>query len=109
MLAAVLHGIRDLRVEQRPAGTGSRARFCCGFAARAFAGPTCIISRKGGVGSFAVTAPFILGHEVTGEVVAVGEGVSSRPSGSAWSSIRRGNAAIATTAAPEGAISAAAC
>lgn len=76
MLAVVLHGTKDLRVDERaipelePGKVRVRVRRggVCGTDVHYF--------EEGRCGSFVVTAPFILGHEVTGEVVAVAPGVT---------------------------------
>ena len=81
MLAAVLHGIQDLRVDERvvpelePGKALVRVRRggTCGSDVHCF--------EEGRFGSFAVTAPFFLGHEVAGEVVAVADGVSQPAAG----------------------------
>lgn len=77
MKAFVLHGARDIRQETvpRPApGPGEvlvavRAAGICGSDLHYFAHGRC--------GNFIPTRPFILGHEFAGEVVALGEGVTS--------------------------------
>jgi L-idonate 5-dehydrogenase len=77
MLAAVLHAAHDLRVEERPVpelvpGTvlvRVRRGGVCGSDVHYF--------EEGRVGSFVVTAPFVLGHEICGEVVAVASGVAA--------------------------------
>lgn len=75
MLAAVLHGPRDLRVENRsrpelePGTVLVRVRRVglCGTDVHYF--------EDGRVGAFVASAPFVLGHELCGEVAAVAEGV----------------------------------
>ena len=111
MLAAVLHGIQDLRVERTsPSPNSNPARCSCACGAPASAAPTCITSRRAASASFAVTAPFILGHEVTGEVVAVARRRDAARRGPArGGESRHASAGIATTAAAAGAISAATC
>ncbi len=69
MLAAVLHGAHDLRVEhrdERPPGPGeARVRIACG----GICGSDLSYFNKGGVGDFRVREPLTLGHEVSGTVV----------------------------------------
>ena len=75
--AAVLHGKNDLRVEKVsipddiPAGhvkLGMRAVGICGTDVHFW--------KHGSIGHFAVKAPMVLGHEGSGEVLAVGAGVN---------------------------------
>lgn len=69
MLAAVLHGAHDLRVEDRedrdlkPGEV--RVRVACG----GICGSDLSYFNKGGVGDFKVREPLTLGHEVSGTVV----------------------------------------
>lgn len=75
MLAAVLHGPRDIRVGERarpalePGSVLLRVRRVglCGTDVHYF--------EDGRVGAFVATAPFVLGHELCGEVAAVAQGV----------------------------------
>ena len=86
MLAAVLHGIKDLRVDERAVPELEPGKVLV----RVRRGGHLRIGRallraKAASDAFAVTAPFILGHEVTGEVVAVAADVSQRrPWARAW-------------------------
>lgn len=75
MQAAVLHGIRDLRVEDRPSPQPALGQVLLRIRRAGICGTDIHYFQEGRVGSFVVTAPFILGHEITGEVVAQGEGV----------------------------------
>ncbi len=69
MLAAVLHGAHDLRVEERSDPTmkpgEARVRVACG----GICGSDLSYFNKGGVGDFRVREPLTLGHEVSGEIV----------------------------------------
>jgi L-idonate 5-dehydrogenase len=77
MMAAVLHGARNIRVESatkpelRPGMVLLRVRRAgiCGSDSHYFAHGDC--------GPFVPTRPFILGHEFTANVVAHGEGVTA--------------------------------
>lgn len=75
MLAAVLHGSKDLRVEERPRPEPGRGEVLLRVRRAGVCGSDVHYFEDGRVGSFVMTAPFILGHELTGEVVALGEGV----------------------------------
>lgn len=69
MLAAVLHGAHDLRVEEREDRAlkpgEARVRVACG----GICGSDLSYFNKGGVGDFRVREPLTLGHEVSGEIV----------------------------------------
>ncbi|MDU8927051.1 L-idonate 5-dehydrogenase [Alisedimentitalea sp. MJ-SS2] len=76
MKALVIHGERDLRVEEiadEPVGAGQvrlriRRGGICGSDLHYFL--------HGGMGAIQVRQPMILGHEVSGEIVEIGEGVA---------------------------------
>ena len=69
MLAAVLHGAGDLRVERRPEprlGDGEcRVEVACG----GICGSDLSYFGKGRVGDYAVAEPLVLGHEIAGTVI----------------------------------------
>jgi L-idonate 5-dehydrogenase len=75
MLAAVLYGVKDLRVEERPVLELAPGKALLRLRRAGICGTDVHYFEEGRFGSFAMSAPFILGHEITGEVVAVGEGV----------------------------------
>lgn len=81
MLAAVLHGIQDLRVDKRPIPDLEPGKALVRVRRGGICGTDVHYYEEGRFGSFAVTAPFILGHEITGEVVAVAEGVTQPTEG----------------------------
>lgn len=76
MLMAMLYGAKDLRLErgdEPPVGDGQvKVRFGAG----GICGSDLSYYGKGRVGDFAVMQPLCLGHEVSGEVVEVGAGVT---------------------------------
>jgi len=76
MLAAVCHGKKDLRIEQiedRPLGAGEVRM---GVAFGGICGSDMHYYHRGAVGDFAVREPMTLGHEVSGVVIEVGDGVN---------------------------------
>ena len=75
MRAAVLHGIHDLRVEERATPQPGPGQVLLRIRRAGICGTDVHYFQEGRFGDFAMTAPFILGHEVTGEVVAAGDGV----------------------------------
>ena len=76
MLAAVLHGIKDLRVDERAIPELEPGKALVRVRRGGICGSDVHYFEEGRFGSFAVTAPFILGHEITGEVVAIANGVT---------------------------------
>ena len=75
MLAAVLHGIKDLRLEERAVPELAPGKALLRLRRGGICGTDIHYFEEGRTGSFVMSAPFILGHEVVGEVVALGEGV----------------------------------
>ena len=77
MLAAVLHGAKDLRLETRPlpelkpgmVRLRVRRVGICGSDMHYFA--------DGYIGVFVPSQPFVMGHELTAEVAAVADGVTA--------------------------------
>ena len=75
MLAAVLYGAHDLRVEERPLPDLVPGTVLLRVRRGGICGTDVHYFEDGRVGSFVVTAPFVLGHEICGEVVAVASGI----------------------------------
>ncbi len=75
MLAAVLHGAKDLRVERRPVGEVTPGKVLLRLRRAGICGSDIHYFEEGKCAGFVPTGPFVLGHEVTGEVVAIGQGV----------------------------------
>ena len=71
--AVVLHGAGDLRVESRTPPPLEEGRVRVRFGAGGICGSDLHYFRHGKTGSFTVTEPLILGHEIAGEVVEVAE------------------------------------
>jgi L-iditol 2-dehydrogenase len=76
--AAVLHGVRDVRIEQRPTPTPGPGEVLVEIAAVGVCGSDVHYYTDGRIGSFVVEAPLILGHEAGGVIVACGEGLADR-------------------------------
>ncbi|HEX8464435.1 MAG TPA: NAD(P)-dependent alcohol dehydrogenase [Abditibacterium sp.] len=77
MPAAVLHGIRDLRVEDVPApGAPARGEVQIRIGKVGICGSDVHYFEHGRIGNFIVESPMTLGHECAGTVVEVGEGVT---------------------------------
>lgn len=76
-LAAVLHGIGDLRVEARPIPEPGPGDALIAMRTVGICGSDVHYLAHGRIGSFVVQAPMVLGHESAGVVEAVGAGVTS--------------------------------
>jgi L-idonate 5-dehydrogenase len=81
MLAAVLHGVKDLRIEERPVPEPGPGKVLLRIRRAGICGTDVHYFEEGRAGNFTMSAPFTLGHEVTGEVVATGPGVTHPPVG----------------------------
>lgn len=71
--AAVLHGIRDVRVEERPMPEPGARQVLVEVASVGICGSDVHYYEHGRIGDHVVTAPMVLGHEVSGTVVGLGE------------------------------------
>jgi len=76
MLMAMLYGAKDLRLERGDEPAVGDGQVKVRFGAGGICGSDLSYFGKGRVGDFAVMQPLCLGHEVSGEVVEVGAGVS---------------------------------
>jgi L-iditol 2-dehydrogenase len=82
MLAAVLHGPRDVRLERREVPDPRAGEVLVRIRAVGVCGSDVHYFAEGRIGRYVVESPLILGHECAGEVVRLGPGVSSPPVGS---------------------------
>ncbi|MDP8922860.1 MAG: alcohol dehydrogenase catalytic domain-containing protein, partial [Chloroflexota bacterium] len=76
-LAAVLHGIGDLRVEERPLPDPGEGQVLVAMRSVGICGSDVHYWEEGRIGGFVVEAPMVLGHESSGVIAAVGPGVTS--------------------------------
>jgi L-iditol 2-dehydrogenase len=77
MPAAVLHGIKDLRIEEvLLPGAPARGEVQVQIGKVGVCGSDVHYYEHGRIGNFVVEQPMILGHECSGTVVEVGEGVT---------------------------------
>ena len=77
MQAAVLHGVRDLRVEDVPAPTAPQAgEVQIQINKVGICGSDVHYWEHGRIGDFVVREPMILGHECAGTIVEIGDGVT---------------------------------
>ncbi|WP_263416475.1 L-idonate 5-dehydrogenase [Terriglobus albidus] len=81
MRACVIHGPLDLRVEERAVPEVGKAQVAVRLGAGGICGSDLHYFHDGRVGSFEVRQPMVLGHEVAGTVVAVGESVTELQAG----------------------------
>ncbi|MGW9019899.1 NAD(P)-dependent alcohol dehydrogenase [Leucobacter chromiiresistens] len=75
MRASVLLGTRDLTIEERPVPKPAADEVLVRVGAVGVCGSDVHYFREGRIGDFVVDAPLVLGHEVGGVIVAVGEHV----------------------------------
>lgn len=78
-----LHAAHDLRLSTRPSPTLAPEHVAIRVAWAGICGSDTSYWRSGKSGSAVQTHPFVLGHELSGTIVAVGEAVSSVTPGSA--------------------------
>ena len=72
MIACVIHGAKELKIENRPEPRPQEGEVLVRFGAGGICGSDLHYYHEGRVGDFAVREPMVLGHEVAGEVVEVG-------------------------------------
>ncbi|MDE2515395.1 MAG: L-idonate 5-dehydrogenase [Rhodospirillales bacterium] len=77
MQAAVLHAARDLRIEDRAARAPGAGEVAVRIRAGGICGSDLHYYQDGGFGTVRVREPIVLGHEIAGEVAAIGAGVTS--------------------------------
>jgi L-idonate 5-dehydrogenase len=78
MKAWVLHGEKDIRLEERKRPEPAAGEVLVGMRAAGICGSDLHYHAHGRCGNFIPTRPFILGHEFSGEIVAVGQGVDEK-------------------------------
>lgn len=71
--AAVLYGIRDVRIEERPMPEPGPHQVLVEVASVGICGSDVHYYEHGRIGDYVVTAPMVLGHEASGTVVGLGE------------------------------------
>ncbi|MEM7644848.1 MAG: L-idonate 5-dehydrogenase [Pseudomonadota bacterium] len=75
MRAIVIHAPEDLRIEEREVGDPGPGQVRVRMAAGGICGSDLHYYRHGGFGTVRIKEPMILGHEVSGHVETVGDGV----------------------------------
>lgn len=76
--AAVLYAPHDIRLEERPVPTPGLREVLIEVKAVGVCGSDVHYYEHGRIGSYIVRQPLVLGHETSGVIVAVGEGVDAR-------------------------------
>ncbi len=76
MKSIVIHAARDLRIEDREAANPGPGEVRVRVAAGGICGSDLHYYNHGGFGSVRLREPMILGHEVSGHIEALGDGVS---------------------------------
>ncbi|CAI8049829.1 Sorbitol dehydrogenase, partial [Geodia barretti] len=74
-LSLVLRGPGDLQLEQRPVPKPARGEVLLGMRSVGICGSDVHYWTHGRIGDFVLTSPMVMGHEASGKVVAVGDGV----------------------------------
>ncbi len=77
MRAAVLSGTRKLAIDERPVPRASVGQVLVRVSAVGVCGSDVHYYEHGRIGHFVVKQPMVLGHESSGVIVSVGDGVSS--------------------------------
>ena len=75
MRASVMTGVESLQIEERPIPSPGPHEVLIEVAAVGVCGSDVHYYRHGRIGDFIVNDPMILGHEMSGRITAVGEGV----------------------------------
>ena len=77
MRAAVLRGVGDVTVEERPVPEAGPGEVVVRVASVGVCGSDTHYYEHGRIGRFVVDSPLVLGHEAAGEVAALGPGVTA--------------------------------
>ncbi len=81
MKAIVIHAAKDLRIEEREIAPPEPGEVQVNIRTGGICGSDLHYYNHGGFGTITLREPMILGHEVSGQVCAVGEGVSTTKEG----------------------------
>lgn len=81
MRAIVIHKAKDLRIEERQRDEPGPGEVAISIAAGGICGSDLHYYNHGGFGTVRLREPMILGHEVSGHVAEIGEGVSGLATG----------------------------
>jgi L-idonate 5-dehydrogenase len=81
MKSIVIHAARDLRIEEKPAETPGPGQVQIRLAMGGICGSDLHYFNHGGFGPIRLKEPMVLGHEVSGYITALGEGVTGLSEG----------------------------
>ena len=76
MITCVIHGAKELKIENRPEPRPQDGELLVRFGAGRICGSDLHYYHEGGILDFKIREPLVLGHEVAGEVVEIGAGVT---------------------------------
>jgi len=76
MITCVIHGAKELKIENRPEPRPQDGEVLVRFGAGGICGSDLHYYHEGGILDFKAREPLVLGHEVAGEVVEIGPGVT---------------------------------
>lgn len=76
MIACVIRSAKALKIEKRPEPRPAEGEVLVRFGAGGICGSDLHYYHEGRVGDFALREPMVLGHEVAGEIVEVGQDVT---------------------------------
>ena len=83
MLACVAHGAGDLRIDDLPDESPGPNTIAVAITYGGICGSDLHYYHRGRVGDFVIRQPLVLGHEVVGRVLELGEGVAGPAPGTA--------------------------
>ena len=81
MQAIVIHQAHDLRIEERPEETPGPGEVAIAIRRGGICGSDLLYYNHGGFGVIRLKEPMVLGHEVAGEISAIGPGVANVKAG----------------------------
>lgn len=81
MRAIVIHSAKDLRIEEREAGEPGPGEVAVRLSRGGICGSDLHYFNHGGFGAIRLKEPMILGHEISGTVAALGDGVTGLAEG----------------------------
>jgi L-idonate 5-dehydrogenase len=76
MITCVIHGAKELKIENRPEPRPQDGEALVRFGAGGICGSDLHYYHEGGILDFKIREPLVLGHEVAGEVVEICRGVT---------------------------------
>ncbi len=76
MIACVIQGAKELKIEKRPVPRPGEGEVLVRFGAGGICGSDLHYYHEGRVGDFALREPMVIGHEVAGEIVELGQKVT---------------------------------